>query len=190
MEGQMKRLTKAISMAGIAALLRVAPAWGADDEAQATVEEMQTLVVPPAPFDPVIVGWYEISALGGVPQEAVAYDQAGEELMRETNPAVSGRVSDWWCALFSLPVASGAVRVRAAPILSAPALTRNGQIANARSSGIHCGAELQPVGARLTGRTILPSSARLPSCVAYRDWKTRAEPSGWPRRCGCPVAAR
>jgi hypothetical protein len=101
MEGQMKRLMKAVSMAGIAALLLGAPAWGADDEVETTVQETQTLVVPPAPFDPVVVGWYEISALAGVPQEAVAFDQAGEELMRETNPAVSGRVSEWWCALFT-----------------------------------------------------------------------------------------
>jgi hypothetical protein len=100
MEGQRKRFMKAISMASIAGLLLVVPAWAADDEA-APVEEATTLVVPPAPFDPVVVGWYEISALAGVPQEAIAFDQAGEELMRETNPAVSGRVSDWWCALFT-----------------------------------------------------------------------------------------
>jgi hypothetical protein len=86
----MRRLLKVLSVAATAVLLSVLTAYAGEE---GSAEETHAFVVR-APAGSA-VSWYEITVLAGVPQEIAAFDVAGDELVHQINPAVSGRAENW-----------------------------------------------------------------------------------------------
>ncbi len=94
----MKLLSKVMMLAATAVLLSTLTAYAGEE---GSAEDSHAIVVR-APAGST-VSWYEITVLAGVPQEIAAFDVAGDELVHQVNPAVSGQAGPW-CPLLQQAV--------------------------------------------------------------------------------------